>query len=85
VDRRFGPTSRLPRGRAVTCRNKIHWCSNPGRKLTPSDIANFPQPRLEGNERLEINDFRVQEEKALNSYGWVDQQAGVVHTPTSAP
>ena len=49
--------------------------------MTPSDIATFPQPRLESNERFEINDFRVQEEKILNSYGWVDQQAGVVRIP----
>jgi hypothetical protein len=49
--------------------------------VTPSDIATFPQPRLESNERLEINDFRAQEEKTLNSYGWVDQQTGVVRIP----
>jgi hypothetical protein len=36
---------------------------------------------LETNERLEINDFRLQEEKTLNSYGWIDQQAGVARIP----
>lgn len=51
------------------------------RSVTPSDIATFPQPRLESNERFEINDFRMQEEKILNSYGWVDQQTGVVRIP----
>jgi hypothetical protein len=51
------------------------------RVVSPEDVAKFPQPRLESNERLEINDFRVQEEKVLNSYGWVDQQAGVMHIP----
>ncbi|MGH9537500.1 MAG: hypothetical protein ACRD3H_06240 [Terriglobales bacterium] len=51
------------------------------RSVSPSDIEKFPQPRLESNERLEINDFRMQEEKTLNSYGWVDQPAGVVHIP----
>jgi hypothetical protein len=50
------------------------------RMVTPGDIARFPQPRLEGDELLEINDFRRLEEK-LNSYGWVDQQAGVVRIP----
>jgi len=46
------------------------------------DIPNkFPLPRLEENERLEIKDFRVQEEQMLNSYGWVDQQNGVVRIP----
>jgi hypothetical protein len=43
--------------------------------------TNFPEPRLEGDERTEIRDFRLQEEKTLNSYGWVNQQAGVVHIP----
>jgi hypothetical protein len=41
----------------------------------------FPEPRLERNERLEINQFRLQEEQTLHSYGWVDQQAGVVRIP----
>jgi hypothetical protein len=51
------------------------------RSVTPSDIATFPQPRLERNERLEINDFRAQEERTLNSFGWVDRQTGVVRIP----
>lgn len=41
----------------------------------------FPVPRLEDNERTELNDFRYGEEEHLNSYGWVDQSAGVVHIP----
>jgi hypothetical protein len=41
----------------------------------------FPDPRLEENERQEINQFRLQEEDTLNSYGWVDQPKGVVHIP----
>lgn len=51
------------------------------RLVEPGDIAKFPQPRLETNEPMEINDFRVEEEKTLHSYGWVDQQAGVVRIP----
>ena len=46
------------------------------------DIPNkFPLPRMEENERLGIKDFRMQEEQTLNSYGWVDQQNGVVRIP----
>ena len=41
----------------------------------------FPDPRLEENERQEINQFRLGEEEVLNSYGWVDQPKGVVHIP----
>ncbi len=51
------------------------------RTVSPGDITKFPQPRLEGDERREINNFREQEEQTLNSYGWVDQQAGVVRIP----
>ncbi len=41
----------------------------------------FPEPRLEDNERQEISQFRLQEEQTLNSYGWVDQPAGILHIP----
>ena len=51
------------------------------RVITPADVTRFPQPRLESDERTEINGFRTEEEKRLNSYGWVDQNAGVVHIP----
>jgi len=51
------------------------------RKVLPEEIAQFPQPRLERNERVEINDFRLQEDQTLNSYGWMDEKAGVVHIP----
>jgi len=49
---------------------------------TRAEIDNqFPQPRLERNERLEINDFLLQEEQMLNSYDWVDQKSGVMRIP----
>src|SRR5580704_19658824 len=51
------------------------------REVSPDQINTFPQPRLEKNERLEINQFRLREEQSLNSYGWVDQKAGVVRIP----
>jgi hypothetical protein len=51
------------------------------RNVEPGDIEKFPQPRLESDETTEINDFRMQEEQTLNSYGWVDQQAGVARIP----
>ena len=51
------------------------------RIVAPDETKKFPEPRLEKNERLEINDFRLNEEQRLNSYGWVDQKAGTVHIP----
>src|SRR5580693_2061244 len=51
------------------------------RIVSPDEIKKFPEPRLERNERIEINDFRLKEEQTLNSYGWVDEKSGVVHIP----
>lgn len=49
--------------------------------VTPSDIDQFPKPRLETDERTEIFPFREAEEKQLNSYGWMDEKSGVIHIP----
>lgn len=51
------------------------------RLVQPDAYKKFPQPRLERNERIEINDFRLKEEQTLNSYAWIDQKAGVVRIP----
>lgn len=42
---------------------------------------NFPAPQLEVNERTELNGERLREEDTLSTYGWVDQNAGVVRIP----
>ena len=51
------------------------------RQVSPEETKKFPQPSLETNERRQLNDVRLPEEETLNSYGWVDQKAGVVHIP----
>ncbi len=51
------------------------------RSPTPESANRFPLPRLEVNERAQLYDFRRKEEDTLNTYGWVDQNAGVVHIP----
>jgi len=51
------------------------------RQATPREADKFPMPRLETNERDELKDKLLQEEETLNTYGWVDQKAGVVHIP----
>ena len=54
----------------------------PTRNADPERVQQiFPEPRLETNERTELNNFRLGEEQTLNSYGWVDQNAGVAHIP----
>ncbi len=38
-------------------------------------------PMLEVNERGQFRDFLIKQESQLNSYGWVDEKAGVAHIP----
>lgn len=38
-------------------------------------------PMLEYDERGQFKDFLLKQEDQLNSYGWVDQKAGVAHIP----
>jgi hypothetical protein len=49
--------------------------------VTPQDVQKFPEPRLETNERTELHDFRLAEEKKLNEYAWIDQANGQVQIP----
>jgi hypothetical protein len=41
----------------------------------------FPDPRLETNERGQLDDIRLPEDEKLSSYGWADEKAGTVHIP----
>jgi hypothetical protein len=38
-------------------------------------------PMLETDERTELRKFLMDQENQLNSYGWVDEKAGVAHIP----
>lgn len=46
-----------------------------GAPLTP------PAPRLQTQPREELKQMRDEEDRVLNSYGWVDGNGGVVHIP----
>jgi hypothetical protein len=41
----------------------------------------FPSPRLEEDERGQLNGIRLDEDNTLYSYGWVDEKAGTVRIP----
>ena len=41
----------------------------------------FPSPKLEENERGQLNGILLQEENTLYSYGWIDEKAGTVRIP----
>ena len=55
------------------------------RVVTQADIDNAFKdngaPMLETNERGQLRDFLMNQENRLNSYGWVDEKAGVAHIP----
>jgi hypothetical protein len=41
----------------------------------------FPEPQLEEDERTQLNGILTEQENTLNSYGWVNQQQGIVRIP----
>lgn len=49
-----------------------------GRKQVEST---FPEPRLQPDAAHDLVRFREEEYRRLNSYGWVDQNAGIAHIP----
>ena len=40
-----------------------------------------PEPRLQANPKQDLADLRRNEDAILGSYGWVDQNAGIVRIP----
>ena len=40
-----------------------------------------PEPRLQIHPREDLQDLRASEDAILNSYGWVDKNAGIVRIP----
>lgn len=63
---------------------------NPLLKKVPEDTrhiapgypqAAFPSPRLEEDERGQLNSILQKEDDTLYSYGWVDEKAGTVRIP----
>ena len=43
-----------------------------------------PEPRLQTDPRQDLADLRAKEEELLESYGWVDKNAGIVRIPIDA-
>jgi hypothetical protein len=42
-----------------------------------------PEPRLQTRAPLDLDHYRAQQQKILDSYGWVDPPAGVVRIPVN--
>jgi hypothetical protein len=41
----------------------------------------FPAPQLETDERTQLNEVRLREEDILSTYGYVEQNAGIIRIP----
>ena len=51
------------------------------RTQLPRDLPKIPAPVLQQSEVADLERMRRAEDVRLNSYGWIDEQAGVVHIP----
>ena len=40
-----------------------------------------PAPRLRTDAAADLQRFRAEEDRRLNSYGWIDREKGIVHIP----
>jgi len=59
-----------------------YFKASEGGQAAAIDPANvFPNPQLQKSPILELKSVRAAEEQVLTSYGWVDQQKGVVRIP----
>ena len=47
----------------------------------PRTAGAFPEPRLEVRPSGELEKLRAAEKRQMNSYGWIDRNAGIVHIP----
>ena len=52
-----------------------------GEAITVDPVKVFPEPQLEKTPIPDLKAVREAEDQVLNSYGWVDQQKGVVRIP----
>ncbi|MGI9101213.1 MAG: hypothetical protein ACR2IF_02100 [Terriglobales bacterium] len=68
------PLSSVPRTAAIV---------TPTRQISPKGdpAQRFPAPQLQPDPVADLNKFRTSVEERLNSYGWVDQDAGIAHIP----
>ncbi len=61
--------------------NPIMTSNEQLKEIGGDPALSFPMPRIQPNPVADLNKFRVREEQELNSYGWVDPQAGKIHIP----
>jgi len=53
----------------------------PGDDTVTQTFKENGAPMLENDERGQFKDYIMRQEDQLNSYGWIDEQAGIAHIP----
>lgn len=53
----------------------------PGQDYVSKTFSDNGAPLLEVDEKGQLRDFLMKQAQQLNSYGWVDEKAGVAHIP----
>ncbi len=59
------------------------WHGKPSKSISPLAESQQPPagPRLQVDPELDLEQFKVIEDSLVNSYGWVQKEAGVVRIP----
>ncbi len=59
------------------------WNGKSSKPVSPLAVSQQPPsgPRLQVDPELDMEQFKVIEDSLVNSYGWVQKEAGVVHIP----
>lgn len=52
-----------------------------GEKPPATPVARFPQPQLQADAAADLVKVQATEQEKLDTYGWVDRNAGVVRMP----
>ena len=66
---------------ALRCLYSIFTDQHPSTAIAPQNGAPSPEPRLQVDEVRDLGRLHEHEDSILNSYGWVDQKAGIVRIP----
>ena len=54
---------------------------SPLARQTPAQTADFREPRLQTTPWTDLRTFRADQQKTLDSYGWVDEKLGIARIP----
>jgi len=66
---------------ALRCLYSVFTDQHPSTAIASQNGAPSPEPRLQVDEVRDLGRLHEHEDSILNSYGWVDQKAGIVRIP----